>query len=521
MSKKIETENSLAEIISNDLNKKFKHSGIDISCILGDDFQSASDVKFWIPTGSSELDLAISNRMNGGYPSGKIIEITGLEASGKSLLAAYAIANVQKMGGVGVLIDTEHAISRDFLETIGVDSNKMVYAQIETMEDIFQSIEYMLESHSLADVNNKPIVIIVDSVAGASTKMEQSVEYDKDGYATGKAIIISKAMRKITQLVGRLNAVLIFTNQLRLNINAKGWGDPYCVDPYSTKITIRYKNNSDEYVEEKMYIEEFSDRFCNNDDFSTYEEFDLIDYNLEILTRNRYGSVLDTWNPIKAFIVKQPVHKFYTDGKLQCSSNHKILHTDEEFIKVKNHPEFKEVNESLHIVDFELGGTHTYLANDRINHNTTSGGMALGFHSSVRIRTKKVGMIKAMVNNIEQVVGIKTKAQVTKNRVGPPFKSANFNIYFDSGIDEVGSILETCKNYGIIKQGGAWSSYVNIETGEEIKFYGKDFHEKVLLNEENKYDIYKRIAELSIVKYKPSFDETVTADLDSEPEPKK
>lgn len=510
-SKKIESENSLAELLKETLNNKFKSSNANIAAILGDDFQTAADVKYWISTGSELLNLAISNRINGGHPTGRIIEITGLEAAGKSLLAAYAIANVQKMGGVGILIDTESAISRDFLQTIGVDLNNMIYAQLESLEDVFQSIEYLLEIlDEQLQKETKPIVIVVDSVAAATTKQEQASEYDKDGYATSKAIILSKAMRKITNLIAKKNVSLIMTNQLRMKVGGVvGWGDPYCVDPYTTMVTIRYEYKPGYYANETMSIDRFSDLYCNNDDFENPEEFDVEDRHIEIESTDiNTGETI--WNPIKTFIIKNPVDKYFTDGSLNCSQNHKLYsNVEKDFIKAKKHPDFKQINEKLHIVDFELGGNHTYLANGRLNHNTTSGGKAIGFHSSVRIRLKQMGQIKAKVNGVDQVVGIKTRAQVIKNRVGPPFKNADFNIYFDSGINETDAIIELCKNYGIIQQAGAWGTFVNTDTGEEIKFQAKTFEEKILNVEHNKKFIYDKIAEYSIVKYKQFGEEEV------------
>lgn len=509
MAKKIEIENTLADIIKDSLNKKNKHAETDIAYILGKDFQSSSDVKFWIPSGNMLLDLAMSNRKNGGYPSGRIVEITGLEASGKSLLAAYAIANVQKLGGIGVLIDTENAISREFLEAIGVDLNSMLYSQLETIEEIFQSIEDMLEIlDKNQDKDKKPVVIVVDSLSAATTKTEQASEYDKDGYATSKAILLSKAMRKITNLIGKKNVLLLFTNQLRDKVGAS-FGDLYCVDPHTTKITIRYKNHSNEYIIEKMFLSEFSDRFCNNDDFDTPEEFDIEDFGLEIMSLD--GFLKEIWNPIKTFIIKDPVQYHYSNGKLKCSEDHKILYNDA-FISVKNISSFTKINEPLQIVDFELGGNNTYFANDLINHNTTSGGHAVGFHSSIRLRLKQIGQLKAKINNVEQVVGVKSRAQVVKNRIGPPFKVVQFDIYFDSGIDEIGSILQVSKDYGIIEQAGAWSTFTNEDTGEIIKFQGKDFETKILSNPSNKEYLYNKISEMFIVKYKPSTDNDIEVD---------
>ena len=126
--------NDLANVLADSLNKKFKSTNYKVAYFLEGDTDSPSDVNEWISSGSTMLDLAISNRPNGGFPVGRIIEITGLEASGKSLLAAHALANTQKKGGLAVYIDTENAVSREFLEAIGIDLKEMLYVPLETVD---------------------------------------------------------------------------------------------------------------------------------------------------------------------------------------------------------------------------------------------------------------------------------------------------------------------------------------------------------------------------------------------------
>ena len=103
---------ALGQSIQEGLNKKFKNTNYKVAYFLNGDTDSPSEVGGWVGTGSSMLDLAISNRKGGGFPVGRITEITGLEASGKSLLAAHALADTQKQGGLAVYIDTENAVSR-------------------------------------------------------------------------------------------------------------------------------------------------------------------------------------------------------------------------------------------------------------------------------------------------------------------------------------------------------------------------------------------------------------------------
>ena len=202
----------LASVLADSLNKQFK--GMKVAYFLDGAEDTPTDLTEWISTGSSILDLAISNRPNGGLPVGRITEITGMEASGKSLLAAHLLANTQKAGGLAVYIDTENAMNEEFLTAIGMDMKKMLYIQLETVEDIFEVIENIILKVKESD-KDRLVSIAVDSVAAATTKVEQAQDYDKEGWATSKAIVLSKGMRKITQLIGRERVALFFTNQLK------------------------------------------------------------------------------------------------------------------------------------------------------------------------------------------------------------------------------------------------------------------------------------------------------------------
>ena len=344
--------------IQEGLNKKFKNTNYKVAYFLNGDTDSPSEVGGWVGTGSSMLDLAISNRKGGGFPVGRITEITGLEASGKSLLAAHALADTQKQGGLAVYIDTENAVSREFLEAIGLDLEKMLYVPLDAIEDIFEAIESIIESVRKSN-KDRLVTIVVDSVMGASTKIEQAADYDKDGWATSKAIILSKGMRKITNLIGRQRIALLFTNQLRSRLGV-AFGDPW----------------------------------------------------------------------------------------------------------------------------------------------TTSGGKAIPFHSSVRLRLKSVGQIKVKKDGVDQTVGIKTRCQVIKNRMGPPLKTIDYDIYFESGIDDFGGWLNVMKQFKLVSTAGAWYTYKKSD-GTDVKFLSKDFQGKLEADLELKDEIYNAICDAYILTYKP------------------
>ena len=217
--------------------------------------------------------------------------------------------------------------------------------------------------------SDRLVTILVDSLAGATTKVELEADFDKDGWATAKAIIISKALRKITQLIGRQKVALVFTNQLRQKLGVM-FGDPW----------------------------------------------------------------------------------------------------------------------------------------------TTSGGKALPFHASTRIRLKNLGQIKDTKKN---TIGMKLRAQVIKNRLGPPMRHADFELYFETGIDDDGSWLHVMKDHNLVKQGGAW--YTLKYEGKEIKFQSKDWSEQ-LKDEKFKEHCYNLICGKVILKYEKNFgiDDVVVEEVVSE-----
>ncbi|SVC88233.1 uncharacterized protein METZ01_LOCUS341087, partial [marine metagenome] len=205
-------KDELASSLADNLNKQFKDT--KVAYFLDGSDTTPTDIKDFVSTGSTLLNLAISNKPNGGIAVGRITEINGLESSGKSLIGAHILAETQRKEGVAVYMDTETSVSREFLEAIGIDVGNMLYIHLETIEDIFEAIEKIVVKIRESD-RDRLVTILVDSLAAATTKVELEADFDKDGWATSKAIILSKAMRKITQMIGRQKIALIFTNQLR------------------------------------------------------------------------------------------------------------------------------------------------------------------------------------------------------------------------------------------------------------------------------------------------------------------
>jgi len=360
----------LADLLVDSLNKLNKEGG-KVAFFL-DDQEDPSVITDWISTGSTLLDLAISNRADGGLPVGRMVELNGLEGSGKSLIAAHIIANTQKKGGIGVMIDTETAAAPDFWKAIGVNLGACPYVNLTTVEEIFAYMEHIIGTIRKSN-SDRILTIVVDSVAAASCETEMESEHGKDGYNTSKSIIISKAMRKITNLIGKQRVLIVFTNQLRMNMAAMAFGDKYVV----------------------------------------------------------------------------------------------------------------------------------------------SGGKSLAYHCSVRVRLSNLGKIKKG----DDVIGNKCKAQVVKNRMGPPQRTADFSIFFDSGIQDLASWLDWLKENGHAK---AASGAYTIDIGEEsFRLTTREFVEKVNTDADFKQKVYGVICNSYIMKYrdpnsKIDEDITVTNDEDSE-----
>jgi len=365
----------LSEALANSLNKG---SGEDVA-YTGGEKESPSNIDHWVSTGSTILDMLVSNRVDGGLPVGKIVEIHGPQGSGKSLVAAHVLAHTQKMGGVPVYIDTENAVSFDFLEVIGIDQDKeFMYIPEHKLEKIFEIIEQIIakvrEKKSKND--DRFITILVDSIAGATTENEVSGEYDKDGYNTDKAIVLSKAMRKLTSTFGKEQVLLLFTNQVRMNVG----GGPFAPE----------------------------------------------------------------WN--------------------------------------------------------------------------VPGGKAIPHHSSVRITMKRTSKIREkMPGGGKEIVGARLKPKIKKNRLAPPKRECEFDLYFDKGIDDLGSIYDWLKGRGIIdsKRGG-WCTfkvygdddsdkrnekYSLPGEDEPFKFRSTEWHKTLRENPKFREKVFESVADSVIVDY--------------------
>ncbi|MFH0819894.1 MAG: recombinase RecA [bacterium] len=160
-----------------------------------------------IPTGCLSLDIALGV---GGLPRGRVVEIFGPEASGKTTLAQHVVAEVQKMGGIAAFIDAEHALDPDYAKRIGVNINDLLISQPDTGEQALDIVETLVRSNGVD-------VIVIDSVAALTPKAE--IEGDMGDHFIGlQARLMSQALRKLTAIIGKSRTVVIFINQLRMKI---------------------------------------------------------------------------------------------------------------------------------------------------------------------------------------------------------------------------------------------------------------------------------------------------------------
>ncbi len=167
-----------------------------------------------ISSGSLALNLALGV---GGYPRGRVVEIFGPEASGKTTLAMHAVAQAQRLGGLAAFVDAEHAFDPEYAKNLGINIDELLISQPDTGEQALEIVETLVRSNAID-------IIVIDSVAALVPKMEIEGEMGQPQMGL-QARLMSQALRKLSGIISKTKTVVIFINQLRMKIGVM-FGNP-------------------------------------------------------------------------------------------------------------------------------------------------------------------------------------------------------------------------------------------------------------------------------------------------------
>ncbi|MCA9371847.1 recombinase RecA [Candidatus Woesebacteria bacterium] len=276
-----------------------------------------------VPTGILSLDVALGI---GGIPRGRIIEVYGPEASGKTTISLSLIAQVQKSGGTAAFIDAEHALDPSWAEKIGVDLDQLLISQPDTGEQALEIVETLVRSGAVD-------LIVIDSVAALVPRSE--IEGDMGDAQIGlQARLMSQALRKLTSVVSRSKTIVLFTNQLRMKIGVM-FGNPettpggmalkfYCsvrmdvrktqtlkkgTEPYGARIRVKVVKNK---VAPPFKLAEFTITAEGVDTLGS-----LVDMAVERGILEKSGSFIKYNNEVVGQGIEQAKETFLNDAKLK------------------------------------------------------------------------------------------------------------------------------------------------------------------------------------------------------------
>lgn len=420
------------------LNKEYGEGTIDV-------YENMGSIKVdTISTGSLGLDVALG----GGYPKGRIVELYGLESSGKTTLALHAIAEVQRAGGVAAFIDAEHALDPANAESLGVDMDKLILTQPNCGEDALNIAEKLCATGEVA-------IVVIDSVAALTPKAEIDGEVG-DHFVGLQARMMSQALRKLASAVNNTDTILIFINQIRMKI-----GVMYGCFQYNTRVVLADGTTKKigTIVNQKLPVNvmSFDPETGKVSPRRVVNWFNngKADHFLQFTVEKQGG------NGRSQFAVT-PNHTLFTpDGEMSAgdvkvgdyllarSPNDTMVPMEVKDIYVK------PPTRSMQKFDLEVEGNHTYLVDGIGAHNspeTTTGGQALKFYSSQRIEVRR----KEVLKDGDSSYGIRVGCKVVKNKVAPPFRTCEFPLIFGRGIDRMDEVINAAILGKFLEKAGSW-----------------------------------------------------------------
>jgi recombination protein RecA len=440
-----------------------------------------------ISTSSIGIDAATGV---GGLPRGRVVEIFGPESSGKTTLALHVVAEAQKAGGIAAYVDAEHALDAVYAEKLGVNINDLFVSQPDSGEQALEITESLVRSNAVD-------VLVIDSVAALTPRAE--LEGDMGDSLPGlQARLMSQALRKLTAVVGRSNTCLIFINQIREKI-----GVMFGCFHYNARVVLADGTTEKigKIVNQRMPVEVMSfnsatgaiepRRVVNWFDNGNADYFLQFEVEGGPSGRRRFGvtpnhMIFTPEGEIPAGDLRVGDEVLVmANGALELAGNypaelragHGLMQEERQRLQ-KMLSSAQQVDSaritkigflpptgSNHRFDLEVEGNHSYMIDGVIVHNspeTTTGGRALKFYSSVRVDIRRITSIK----DGENFIGNRTKVKIVKNKVAPPFKEAEFDIMYGEGISKYGEIVDIGVEQKVVDKSGAWFSYKGERLGQ-------------------------------------------------------
>ncbi len=470
-----------------------------------------------VSTGSLNLDLALGI---GGLPRGRVVEIYGPEASGKTTLTLHVAAEIQKKGGIAAFIDAEHALDSQYAKRLGVNTDELLLSQPGSGEEALEIADIFVRSGTVD-------LVIIDSVAALTPKAE--IEGDMgDSHMGLHARLMSQALRKLTANIKRSNTLVIFINQIRMKIGVV-WGcfhydSPVILANGQTRkigeivegklpLTVLSYNLTTQQLEPRPIV-----NWYNNGETEEFWQFTLntateshqitCTANHLLLTPTGYQAAgeLALGDELMIALPHSPTifhHRLLEQLPTPVLQNHLLPNLFKSRspimpLAISNIQRITKTHCNQRF-DLEIEGNHNYLVNHVVVHNspeTTTGGNALKFYASVRLDIRRTGPVKRG----DEIVGNETKVKVVKNKLAPPLKEVSFDIIYGEGISRIGELIDLGVKCEIIDKAGTWYSYSGERLGQ-----GKDNMRNYLLEHpEIAASVEKQIREKMLAKPLPT-----------------